>query len=366
MKHACKWMALLVLALVNACGGELDEVTPPGPVEVHMLPPMQAPPPAAATGSAPSDNKEDAGAPPVATRVDAAPADANVAPATTRLDAAAAPPIVTMQPAPFRFVGYGDSRSDHNMHQQIAKQIDAAKPELVLFSGDLEVSYSSSSLTTWLNIVRNAGPQLSMLLEAKRVFVARGNHDGGILADPRWKDLTRQSGGASTEKYAFAYKGVFFVTTGYSPGDYGFLENALKTPEAMAARWKIVWTHAPVYDSGTNHGINGIKATEDVCDRYGVDVFLSGHEHIYERSHQMRGGKVVDRGDALTGGIGTVYIVSGGGGAPLYGVKSPRLPSSHFAKAINNYCVFDVTDAGLSVSARDRTGAVIDQFTIKK
>ena len=40
-----------------------------------------------------------------------------------------------------------------------------------------------------------------------------------------------------------------------------------------------------------------------------MDLVLSGHDHDYERSKPMRG---------ATPGAGTVYVVVGSSGAPLY------------------------------------------------
>src|SRR6185436_11879501 len=114
-----------------------------------------------------------------------------------------------------------------------------------------------------------------------------------------------------------------------------FLDGELKKPAATLARWRVVQSHFAIYGGGTTHGASGIPSIEKLCDQYHVAVYWSGHDHIYERSHQIFAGQVADTGNALTLSKGTVYVVSGGGGAPLYGVA--KIPSTHVQASTNNY-----------------------------
>jgi acid phosphatase type 7 len=147
-------------------------------------------------------------------------------------------------------------------------------------------------------------------------------------------------------------------------GAVAFLETELKKPEATAARWRFVQSHYAVYSGGTTHGASGIAAIEKLCDTYHVAVYWSGHDHIYERSHQVSGGRVIDTGDALSAGNGTVYIVSGGGGAPLYGVA--KIATTHVQASTNNYVDVVADDATLSVKAFKLDGSPIDSFAISQ
>jgi predicted phosphodiesterase len=273
---------------------------------------------------------------------------------------------------PFRFVAYGDSRSHPDRHARVIDGIAAREPALVLFTGDAELSYSPAALDGWLAVVTHQRAVASLVARAAFV-VARGNHDSGIEEDARWPRLTRQTAGPHDERYAFSERGVFFVSLGCSlgcsptdvPGAL-FLAQALSSAEARAAKWRVVFAHGPIYDSGNTHHMEGYKPLEDLLDAYGVDVHLAGHDHLYERSHQLRGGAVVDRGDELRAGAGTVYVVSGGGGAPFYDASTP-LPSSHaIVTAVNHFCELEATDASLSFTARRTDGTPIDRFTIRR
>ena len=44
-------------------------------------------------------------------------------------------------------------------------------------------------------------------------------------------------------------------------------------------------------------------------------MVFTGHDHDYERSYKMAGGHVAGAGEQ-----GVTYVVTGGGGAPLYAV----------------------------------------------
>ena len=113
-----------------------------------------------------------------------------------------------------------------------------------------------------------------------------------------------------------------------------------------------------------SHGENGMSAVESIFDQYGVDLFFCGHDHHYERSHQIKGQSAVDKGDNLMAGRGTVYIVTGGGGAPLYSVGNKWWTNT--AKSIRHYVELVVSDTKISVTARNNSGNKIDSFTISK
>jgi hypothetical protein len=138
----------------------------------------------------------------------------------------------------------------------------------------------------------------------------------------------------------------------------------LKKPEASAARWRFVQSHYPVYSGGTTHGARGIPSIEQLCDTYHVAVYWSGHDHIYERSNQVYGGQVVDTGDALSVNKGTVYVVSGGGGAPLYGVAP--ITTTHIQSSTNNYVDVVASPTALTIKSYKLDGSALDSYVISQ
>jgi predicted phosphodiesterase len=51
------------------------------------------------------------------------------------------------------------------------------------------------------------------------------------------------------------------------------------------AKWKIPYFHHPLYSDGRFHGpdLDLRKLLMPMFEKYGVNVVLSGHEHVYER-----------------------------------------------------------------------------------
>ncbi|MEO8476786.1 MAG: metallophosphoesterase [Actinomycetota bacterium] len=136
------------------------------------------------------------------------------------------------------------------------------------------------------------------------------------------------------------------------PAQTAFLHDALT---ASAAPWQIVVFHEPVY-SCSKHG-----STPEVQDAWlatlladGADLVLNGHDHAYERFAPTAGGPT--------------YVVTGGGGAPLYAVGNCRggTPQPAEQDSTYNFLTIDATSASLDVTAIEVPGGtVIDRFTVR-
>lgn len=134
--------------------------------------------------------------------------------------------------------------------------------------------------------------------------------------------------------------------------------------------WTVAAFHHPVWSSGP-HGAGEEEQTLAVralwaprLEAAGVDVVLTAHDHMYERSHQMAGATVIDRDGAFEPGAGAVYVVAGGGGRPLYEFDGPSPEWSALRAVTHHAVVLDVDAGGLSYRAIDVDGATIDAFTI--
>lgn len=104
--------------------------------------------------------------------------------------------------------------------------------------------------------------------------------------------------------YSFAYGPVFFITFStehpYANGteQWLFVEQELKRATANRTQWPwlVVFTHHPFYCSSLLYTTSRcgsemaafLAAYEDLFNQYGVDVFLSGHDHMYERTFPVR------------------------------------------------------------------------------
>lgn len=118
------------------------------------------------------------------------------------------------------------------------------------------------------------------------------------------------------------------------------------------ATWKIVSLHHPPYSSESIHGNNQhlIKYLSPMLERYGVDLCLSGHSHLYERTKSIRG---------------VTYIVSGGGSASL----RKYTDNNWFTEVIySKHHFLDILGDSktLSLRAIDADGQVLDSHNIVK
>ncbi|HMG36040.1 MAG TPA: metallophosphoesterase [Blastocatellia bacterium] len=124
-----------------------------------------------------------------------------------------------------------------------------------------------------------------------------------------------------------------------------WLENTLR---ASQARWKIAVFHHPIYSSGKTHGsAMGLrKKLEPMFTRYGVNIGLSGHDHIYERTKPQQG---------------IQYFVSGAGGKSRRGdvnLKSELRSASYDDQS--HFVVLEIEDKQVSFQAVSETGATVD------
>jgi hypothetical protein len=125
------------------------------------------------------------------------------------------------------------------------------------------------------------------------------------------------------------------------------------------ATWKVVVQHQSAYATCTRHGSNTtlrdrwVPAFEDA----GVDVVIGGHNHVYERSVPLWRGEETDPARGIT------YLVTGGAGAPLYPGFADE-PWNAVAVAVEHAGIVDFGPADARFEVRDRTGAVIDAFTL--
>ena len=111
------------------------------------------------------------------------------------------------------------------------------------------------------------------------------------------------------------------------------------------APWKVVVGHHPIYASGVyGNDAAAIRRLTPLFKRYGVALYINGHEHHYERSRDIGG---------------TTYLVVGGGGAHL----RPVFPSATtaFARSTFSFAELEATPTSLTITGWDSKGQRIDQ-----
>jgi hypothetical protein len=218
-----------------------------------------------------------------------------------------------------RFAVIGDSRfwRQYWEHSALPGHLAAQKPEFLLHMGDL-VDRGHDYLL-WPRHFARFGSQMT----ATPMFVARGNHEGNNR-NPATDWFARYHELPGGEPYAsfdwgnshFALVSYFALEGKSLPKTAAFLDKDLG---ASTKPWKFVAVHLPVYSTGYQDPADkrkqaGNPSYEAVFDKHRVDMHMSGHTHIYERSFPWRRGARDDR-------EGTVYLVQGGNVGGHYPAK---------------------------------------------
>ncbi|MFS6827562.1 metallophosphoesterase [Cyanobium sp. ATX 6F1] len=143
----------------------------------------------------------------------------------------------------------------------------------------------------------------------------------------------------------------FFMLDTNVNADWGrqlpWLQQALA---ASAAPWKVVVGHHPIYSSGY-YGNDGAAQARlgPLFRRHGVQLYINGHDHNYERTKPI---------------AGTTYLVVGGGGAYLRDVN----PNGNTARAISVHSFAELSARGnqLEIQAWDSSGSSIDRAVLDR
>ncbi|HEY4015875.1 MAG TPA: metallophosphoesterase [Polyangiaceae bacterium] len=262
-------------------------------------------------------------------------------------------PAPGTSPAPVRFVVYGDDRSDADAHAAVVHAIAASPSDFLVNTGDLVADGGLAE--DWRSFFRIEAP----LLRDRALFVSIGNHE--LYDDRAGANFARYFGFARPGEVARTYGTVraggtrfFFLNAmhDWSGGEEReWLERELARADAEPGLlWRIAVTHHGPWSAGP-HGPNTALLAAHVPEllaAHHVDLLVSGHDHIYERGV----------------GEGMKYLVSGGGGAPLYPIKPT--PTTRKAEAVYHFVEVSAGADAVRIVARRVDGSVIDQCGFRK
>jgi predicted phosphodiesterase len=247
----------------------------------------------------------------------------------------------TTQPPVFTFAVFGDTRTQHEIHRAVVARILASAPDLALHTGDLVADGDDpAQWDTFFEIERD-------LLVRTPFYPALGNHERnsplyfghfGLPGNERW--------------YTFDYGNARFVclevdgSADYEPGSeqYAWLEETLA---ANTQPWLFVFFHYPPYTSAEEAGYESSlrQSLVPLFEQYGVDAVFNGHKHNYERNEVN----------------GITYVVTGGGGAPLYAMQEREPTQAAFAME-HHFVLVRIEGNHLQATAISVDGEVLDTF----
>ena len=235
--------------------------------------------------------------------------------------------------------GTGDRRQ-YALAKQMAVVHDAFPFELVILVGDN--IYGSDRPQDYKRKFED--PYKPLLDAGVKFYGALGNHDA---REQRFYKLFNMDG-----KLYYSFKAPkqdvrFFAleSTYMEPEQASWLEKELA---ASRENWKIVFQHHPLYSSGKRHGsdLQLRDALEPLFIKHGVDLVLTGHDHLYERVKPQHD---------------IVHFVTGSGGKLRDGGYRPNQPfSAKIVADVNVFAVMEIIKDRLVFNAIANDGRVVD------
>ncbi len=250
-------------------------------------------------------------------------------------------------PAPIRFIIYGDDRSDVLAHASVVRAISDEPSDFLINTGDMVGDGASGS--QWQTFFEVEGP----LLRDRCLFPAIGNHE---LEDGTMFPSFFGPSYAEGFDYTFRWgRARFFFVNGegsFTGKQRDWLDRVLTKADAEPGLvWRVFVIHDGPYASGI-HGDNPAVHAGDIPEmlaRHHVDFVLEGHDHLYERG----------AADGLR------YVASGGGGAPLYPVVHRRA-TTRKVESTHHFVLFELGKDSGTLTAKRVDGSVIEQVGFKK
>jgi hypothetical protein len=207
------------------------------------------------------------------------------------------------------------------------------------------------------------------------------------------------------QSYSFDYGDAHFLCLDSnvyvdptSPGWAEFIERDLTHTDAI---WKIVVYHHPAFNVGHNHYTEQqMRVLSPLFERLGVQIVLSGHEHVYQRTRPFTfapagpgGATAVGTGKRLVPGTftidsafdgkavtrpkGIIYITTGAGGKELYDPGFTNAPdqwlhdedsgvayNAAMYTDLHSFSIIEIDERTLHFRQVDENGKEVDQVTV--
>jgi len=253
--------------------------------------------------------------------------------------------------AAFRFVVFGDTRTRHEVHAKVVQAVAKTEPDFVLHTGDLVAD--GEAVTQWpvfFSIERD-------LLRKTVFFPTPGNHERGagyyyefFQAEPYYSfDWGAVHVAALNSDYSNAAR--------TEAGRERFWAEQLRWLESDLARaqkadLRFVMMHHPPFTAVKRRQSESPNRVErdlvPVFERYKIHAVFCGHDHNYQ--HHLKNG--------------VHYIVTGGGGAPLYPADAPLPGITLKAETVENFVQADVRGSKVRFQAFTPEGRLLDSFEL--
>jgi len=256
-------------------------------------------------------------------------------------------PVKGEQKTSFKFVTLNDVQGSYETFEKAVQMVKKENVDLILYLGDFTRSGSQPEWDLWFKCGKEIFREVPLMS-------VRGNVDGTLYLD--------QFAFPGNERwFSIDYGNVHFVflstmTEGEVAEQRPWLLNDLQENNNT---WTIAMAHKAAFGSAAQNGPEQyiVDHWVDVFENYGVDLYLNGHEHSYERTWPLKGGEINEDG--------IIYITNSSAGDEFYPAVRTWLTAK--AKGAPSYMIFTVQGSqieGVAKSIED--GSKLDEFVILK
>ena len=245
-----------------------------------------------------------------------------------------------------RFAAIGDTGTGTDKQRQIADMMlryrTAFPFEFVVMMGDnLYGGETAKDFETKFSDVYKP------LLDSNvKFYAALGNHDLPIQVNYEHFNMNGK------EYYRFKKGNIAFYALNSTYMDKKQVQWLQDELAKDTSDWKIAFCHHPPYSSAGKHGSDKQlrEILEPIFVKYGMNVVLTGHDHVYERIKPQKG---------------IYYFVSGAGGKLRSGDVRDNSPLTEKAYDRDmHFMLFEAVGNQLYFQAISRTGETVDSGVI--
>jgi predicted phosphodiesterase len=282
-------------------------------------------------------------------------------------------------PADTRIVFVGDEGCENETEEVIAL-INALDPDYLISVGD----HAYESPNCWIDLFQDLRDRLGDKFQG-----AYGNHE------------YEENGGIGPYKTFFSHTKTYFTTT-FQNIRFFFFDTNIDNDDSStqfdtmmgdiesaagssAIDWKIVVMHHPWWVDGSRNEADEFEQIEtyhQVFNDNGIDLVVVGHNHNFQRTHQLgfnsddplQDPDILHNTSPYTGGAGQglIHVVTGAGGhdtgTGLYQLPSQPAFQAYQSRLYNGVWVIDVSNSGETLTCyfMNTDQVKFDEFVINR
>lgn len=265
---------------------------------------------------------------------------------------------------------FGDVQGGYAAFPNVLDKAIAQYPEASLFMLAGDINDSEARLYDEITLFDDYA---KTYLNNNIWAAAIGNHDayngGHVFSNYFYGPNNGIDSGSGVRNYYFEFNDaiIFNLDTeaGFASYDPTYVKqsNLLRTVmNETTKKYKIVLMHRSTYPMNYNEA--NVRALSSVFEELEIDLVISGHDHVYNRTTMLEGNKVEVNN-------GVTYVVGGSSGTKFYNADTVPRPWKNIVYD-DNFPVFSAirfSNGNLLFSAHsivDNRVSRIDNFTISK